>query len=228
MKAMSERNPDVIPELKKAGIDILNDAIECGPACHYTMGGIRVNEQCETSLPRLYAAGEVASGMDGAERIDGGPALTWCLTMGYIAGKEAARKAAQLEWLPLDAGQVREEQRRIDGLIERKAGVRGLEVKTRIKDIMWKYAALVRDGKGLEEALRLLQKIKGDDLPRLSVPSSSPIFNKGLVDALEAIHMTEIAELAARAALMREESRRSRTRPTFRTSTIRSGSATPW
>jgi succinate dehydrogenase/fumarate reductase flavoprotein subunit len=73
----------------------------------------------------------------------------------------------------------------------------------------------VRDGKGLQEALDLLQKIKSDDLPQLSAAGSSPIFNKGLIDALEAIHMTKISELVTRAALMREESRRSHYRTDF-------------
>ena len=90
-----------------------------------------------------------------------------------------------------------------------------MEVKNKIKDIMWKYGALVRDGKGLQEALGLLQKIKSDDLPQLSAAGSSPVFNKGLIDALEAIHMTEVADLVARAALMREESRRSHYRTDF-------------
>ena len=215
IRAMNERNPDVIPKLQNVGIDVFNDALECGPACHYTMGGIRVNEECETSVPRLYAAGEVAAGMDGAERIDGGPAITWCLTMGYIAGKEAARKVRELDWLPVDSDQIEDERRRITALVERKSGVRGVEVKNRIKDIMWKYGALVRDGKGLQEALGLLQKIKSEELPALWAGGSSAVFNKGLVDALEAIHMTEVSELVARSALMREESRRSHYRTDF-------------
>lgn len=215
IRALAERIPETIAKLEKVGIDIFNDAIECGPACHYTMGGVRVNENCETAVPRLYAAGEVAAGMDGAERIDGGPAITWCLTMGYIAGKEAARQAKELDWLPVNNDLVQEEKERIATLRKRQVGIRGLEVKNNIKDIMWKYSALVRDGKGLQEVLGMLQKIKTDDLPQLSVPSSSDIFNKGLVDALEAIHMTEVSELVVRAALIREESRRSHYRTDF-------------
>ena len=178
---IKRERPEYIPKLEKMGIDIRKHALECGPASHYSMGGVRVNENCQTPLGRLYAAGEVASGMDGAERIDGGPAITWCLTMGYIAGKEAAKGAKGLNWLDIDLEQVKAEQEMISSLWERKEGIKGFEMKYMIKDIMWRKCALVRDKHGLEEGLRLIQKIKSDDLPRLCIPGSSRILNKGLV-----------------------------------------------
>jgi len=70
------RKPSWLPKLEKMGVDIRKHAVEVGPGCHYSMGGVRVNENCETNVPRLYAAGEIASGMDGAERIDGGSAFS--------------------------------------------------------------------------------------------------------------------------------------------------------
>lgn len=208
-------DPHFGAQFQMLGIDIHKDAVECGPACHYSMGGVRVNENCETNLPRLYAIGEVASGMDGAERPDGGPAITWCLTMGYIAGKEVAKKAKELDWLNIDSEQVNVELERINSLFCRKEGVKGFAIKDKIRDMMWQYCALVRDGKGLREALSLIQKIKSDDLPRLCVPDSSKVYNKGLVEALEAINMTELSKMIARAALMREESRKSHYRTDF-------------
>jgi fumarate reductase (CoM/CoB) subunit A len=171
------------------------------------MGGVRVNENCETTLPRLYAAGEVASGMDGAERIDGGPAITWCLTMGYIAGKAAAAKTKELNWLEVDRKQVGAEQEKISSLMERREGIKGFEIKYKIKDLMWEHCALVRDRRGLEEALKKIREMKANDLPNACVPSSSRIFNKGLVEALEATNMLHLSEMIVKAALMREESR---------------------
>jgi succinate dehydrogenase/fumarate reductase flavoprotein subunit len=197
------------------GIDIRKHALECGPACHYSMGGVRVNENCETASGRLYAAGEVASGMDGAERIDGGPAITWCLTMGYIAGRKAAEAAKELDWLDIDLEQVKTDQEMINSLWERKEGIKGFEIMYKIKDIMWENCALVRNRHGLEEGLRLIQKIKKEDLPRLSISDSSRILNKGLAEALEAKHMVALSEIILRAALKREESRRSHYRTDF-------------
>ena len=202
-------------KLEKVGIDIRRDALEVGPGSHYTMGGVRINEDCETKLPRLYAVGEVASGMDGAERIDGGPAITWCLCMGYIAGKRAAKQVRELDWLRIDPEQVKEEQERISLLLKQKEGVRGFEIKNKVKDIMWEDCALVRDGEGLKKALTLLQNVRDNDLPRICVPDSSRIFNKGLIEGLEATHMLELSEMTVRAAIMREETRKSHYRTDF-------------
>jgi len=210
-----EYSPAFLSRWKKIGIDIRRHAVEAGPGSHYTMGGVRVNENCETTVPRLFAAGEVAAGMDGAERIDGGPAITWCLTMGCIAGGEASGAARDLAWPEIDYDQVEEERTRIDALFDRKTGIRGCEVKNKIKDIMWEYCALVREGEGMKEALRFIGEIKEDDLPRLCVSYPSPVYNKDFVEALEAAGMAELAEMSLRAALMRRESRRSHYRTDF-------------
>jgi succinate dehydrogenase/fumarate reductase flavoprotein subunit len=212
---IKREKPGYVPKLEKMAIDIRKHALECGPASHYSMGGVRVNENCRTTLERLYAAGEVASGMDGAERIDGGPSITWCLTMGYIAGKEAAKGAKDLNWPDVDLRQVKAEQEMINSLWERKEGIKGFEIKNKVKDLMWRKCALVRDKPGLEEGLRLIQKIKTEDVPRLCIPDSSRILNKGLSEALEANNMVGVSEMILRAALMREESRRSHYRTDF-------------
>ena len=204
-----EYSPAFLSRWKKIGIDIHRHGLEAGPGSHYTMGGIRVDENCSTSLPRLFAGGEVASGMDGAERIDGGPAITWCLTMGYIAGKEALKAAKELSWLDVEPDQVEGEKRKINTLFDRKTGVRGCEIKGRVKDIMWECCALVRDEEGMRDGLRQIVAVKEKDIPRLCVPDSSSIYDKDLVEALEAINMVDLAEMSLRAALMRDESRKS-------------------
>lgn len=233
---IKRERPTFLSKLERMGIDIRKHALETGPAAHYSMGGVRVNESCETALPRLYAAGEVASGMDGAERIDGS-AITWCLTMGYIAGKVAAKKAQELDWLEINPEQVRMEQKRVRSLMEHREGVRGYEIKNKIKDLMWEHCALVRDKKGLEEALMAIERIKKNDLSGICVPTPSKILNKGLVEALEAINMVFLSEMVIRAALMREESRGSHFRADFpkRDNTrwlqnivIRKGKEEPW
>lgn len=212
---MKRERPAYLPKLKKAGIDIFTDALETGPACHYSMGGVVVNENCETTLPCLYAVGEVASGMDGAERIDGGPAITWCLTMGYVAGKEAARAVKDSDWLDIDADQVAQEQDRIRKLWDRRDGVKGFQIKDKIKDIMWENCALVRNGAEMEKGLNMIKKIKSSDLPQLCVPGKSRVLNKGFLEALEAENMVQLCEMILTGALMRRESRRSHFREDF-------------
>lgn len=207
--------PRLWSRIHKVGIDLTRDALETGPAVHYAMGGARVNESCQTTLPRLVAAGENASGMDGAERIDAGPAICWCLTMGYLAGTEGAAKAKDLDWLPVEKEQVVQEEKRLEALHLRGDGVAGHEIKRKIKDIMWDKCGLLRNKTDLQEALDLIGKIKENDLPRLSVQGPSRRFNVSLVDALEAINMMDLAEIAVVSALMREESRGSHYRTDF-------------
>lgn len=207
--------PVYMPKLEKAGIDIRRHALECGPGAHYSMGGVRVDENCRTTVPRLYAAGEVASGMDGAERIDGGPAITWCLTMGFIAGREAANKARDLSWLNVPMEQVEREQNRIKTFSSRRKGIKGFKVKEKVKEIMWEHCALIKDRDGLEKGLSSILHIRGQDLPNLCVESPYKEFNQGMVELLEGIHLVTIAEMIIRAALMREESRQAHYRTDF-------------
>jgi fumarate reductase (CoM/CoB) subunit A len=205
----------ILTKLDKLGIDLHKDALEVGPACHYTMGGVRINENCETRLPRLYAVGEVAAGMDGAERIDGGPAITWCLSMGYIAGKRAAKQVGDLDWLAIDPDQIKEEQEKIGSLRRKKEGIRAFEIANKVKEIMWEHCSLVRNGEGLKQAITRIEEVKGTDLPRISVPDSSPIFNRGLIESFEAANLLCLAEMTVRAATMREETRKSHYRTDF-------------
>lgn len=207
--------PRLMSKAEKVGFDLTREAIEVGPACHYSMGGIRVNEHCESSIPRLIAVGENASGMDGAERIDGGPAITWCITMGYIGGTEGAAKAKKLDLLPVDKKQVTAESKRLEALLHRNLGVTGFDLKEKIKTIMWEKCGLLRDKASMEEGLKLIRNLKKKDLPRLSVPSPSKAYNQGLVSALEASNMLKLAELAIVSAGMREESRRSHYRTDY-------------
>ena len=212
---IQREKPQFIPKLEKLGIDLRKHALECGPACHYTMGGVRVDENCKTSVENLYAVGEVASGPDGAERIDGGPAITWCLGMGYIAAKEAVKKVKKLNWMDIDREEVQAEKNRITSIWNRKQGTKGFEIKQKIKRIMWDECALVRNGEGLKTALEAVETIKRDDAPRLSVATASKIMNKGLIEALEAENELKVSEMTIRAALKREESRRSHYRTDF-------------
>lgn len=207
--------PPFMKSLEAAGIDIRKHALETGPGAHYSMGGIRVNEKCETGINRLYAAGEVAAGMDGAERIDGGPAITWCLTMGFLAGKRAARDARRSGWMDIDSSAVERERDRINALWSRRKGIRAFEIKNTIKEIMWENCSLIRNREGLEKGLEGIRRIRDDEIPHLCVPASTRAYNKGMIEALEATNMVSLAEMVMASALMREESRKSHFRSDF-------------
>ncbi|MBI4331746.1 MAG: FAD-binding protein [Chloroflexi bacterium] len=207
--------PYLLSKAEKLGIDLCREAFEIGPVVHYTLGGIRIDEGCETGVPGLMAVGESTGGIDGAERIDGGTAICWGLTTGHVAGKAAAERAKELDWLPVEREEAALERNRIETLYSRREGVKGCDIKEKVKDIMWEKCGLVRDRAGLEEGLKLIRRIKEDDVPRMSVPGQSRCFNVGLVDALEAENLVTLAELALSSALMREESRRAHYRRDF-------------
>ncbi len=209
-----EAPPD-LKKVEKMGIDIHKQALEVGPACHYTMGGVRVNEKCETSLGRLYAVGEVAAGMDGAERIDGGPAITWCLTMGYLGGTQAAKTTKNLGWLNIDPEQVKTAEDKVTELLKKKAGIKGFEINSRLKDVMYDNCALVKNANGLNQALTFLQNLRNECLPSLYIQEPSRIYNRALVEALESINMVELSEMIVKASLMREETRQAHYRTDF-------------
>lgn len=212
---IAREKPYYLNKLEKVGIDIRKDAVECGPACHYSMGGVRVDENCETNVPHLYAIGEVAAGMDGAERIDGGPAITWCLTMGYMVGKDAAKAVKDMDWLEPDADQLGQERAKIEALWGRTSGVKGFEITKKVKDLMYDNCSLVKEKHEMEHALAALRQIREQDVPRLGVSTSSRIFNKGFMEALEAENMAELSEMVVQASLLREESRGSHYRTDF-------------
>jgi len=212
---IKREKPYYLNKLEKVGIDIRKDAVECGPACHYSMGGVRVDENCETNVPHLYAIGEVASGMDGAERIDGGPAITWCLTMGDVVGKDAAKVVKDMDWLEPDAEQLGQEQAKIGALWNRTSGVKGFEITKKVKDLMYDNCSLVKEKHEMEQALAAMQALRTDAVPRLCVSSPSRVYNKGFMEAWEADYMAELSEMVIQASLMREESRGSHYRGDF-------------
>ena len=194
-------------KLKEVGVDIRYDAIEVAPGAHYVQGGCWINKKCETSYKGLYAVGEVGSGgKDGADRLAGN-SITFCLAMGYIAGREAAERAKEVSLSEVDKRDVEKFSQKIYAPLKRKNGKRPVEIKKAIREIMSTYAFLERDEEGLQFALKKLGEIREKDLPRLATLAKNKIFNVEWVDALEAINMVEVAEMVCNAALMRTESR---------------------
>lgn len=193
--------------LKDAGVDIHEDAIEIGPAAHYVQGGCWINERCETSLPGLYAVGELGSGgKDGADRLAGN-ALPFCMAMGYIAGKEAAQKAKGIEMPPVSDAVIEKVCSEAAAPFMRQDGIRPFTVKKAIRNLMSSNMVYDRNKDELTGSLKELTRIRQEDLPRLYVSAKTEKFNLEWVEALEVRNMIDTAEMSTRAALMREESR---------------------
>lgn len=169
------------------------------PTAHFCMGGIIINESAETSIPGLFAAGEVCAGIHGANRL-GGNALTEVFTVGGIAGRMAAIKAGEIGRPDFPTTQVVEEKTRLESLLTSgNRDVRGL--RKDLKQLMWDKAGIIREKSRLQEAVKRIEELTAD-LPRVQIRDG-----RGLIKYLELRNMLLISEMVCRAALLRAESR---------------------
>lgn len=189
------------------GIDLRKEPVEIAPACHFNLGGIRINEKTETTVRGLYAAGEVAGNVHGANRISGN-ALAETQVFGCRAGKFAANEAKRRKAVPnIRREEIDGELMRISSFFERKNGrKRPRELKRKLKRIMTEYVPVKRDESGIKIAGNRIKEMKTGDLPRIEI-SNIRSFNYELQEAIELSFMLDVSEIVAEAALMRTESR---------------------
>jgi len=189
---------------KAEGIDPSWQPVEWAPGVHHFMGGVRINEKCETNVSGLFAAGEVEGGIHGANRI-GGNALTETQVFGARAGKFAAEKALSTPMPKVNEKQIEEERNRILEIYLRRKGVDAGKIKAEVQGIMEKYVGVIRNAEELQKAINELVRIREEKLPKLWIGNEKSLENLG--EALEVVNFVDVGEMVARAALMRTESR---------------------
>lgn len=205
-RVMAEMLPDVLRYLRNAGVDPVAGRVEVAPAAHYTLGGIRIDERCQTTVPGLFAAGEVAGNVQGANRSSGN-ALTETQVFGARAGWSAAEFATENEHVSevSVSGQVGEEIVRLERYISGEAGVRPQEIKRGVKETMGRYVGFGRDAEGLRQAMELLADWERQLDRMRAVPVRQ--YNRECLEAIEVAAMVRVARAVAQAALARTESR---------------------
>ncbi len=181
-------------------------ALECGPASHFFMGGIRINPDCGTSLPGLYASGEVAGGLHGANRLSGN-ALTQVFVQGAVGGESAAAFAGKTDWVEPDAKQIETHRDRIEAPLHREDGPDTWEVKDHLRNLAWEKVGVIRSGQGLAEALEEFKRIRKEELPRLHSKSKVRKYNKEWIECLQIQSILDTIEAISASALHRKESR---------------------
>ena len=199
---IDEKLETMVLQFENVGVDIKNNPIEVAPTAHHFMGGIKIDTDAASSLPNLYACGEVCGGVHGANRL-GGNALADTQVYGKIAGENASKIAKNTE-LKSNDEMFEAEKERIENLIK-PGSIKACEFKENIKKLMWQKAAIVRDEKGLNEALKQLLEMQ-KNLDNLDV-SAKGQYNSELLTALEVINMVEICILVVKSAILRRESR---------------------
>jgi L-aspartate oxidase len=198
------RFPGISDFLKRYELELGRDLIPVSPAAHYMMGGVRTDARGRTSLPGLYAAGEVAStGVHGANRLASNSLLE-----GLVFGALAAEAMVEEEGVGL---RLRGEEERITEDTEEKREHRGIDGGdeavegwiAELRGVMWRDAGLLRDGMGLRRAQAALEAM------RLSMPAG--VSRR----AVEARNLHLVAQAMVQAALGREESRGAHFRSDF-------------
>ncbi|MEM2881963.1 MAG: FAD-binding protein [Candidatus Bathyarchaeia archaeon] len=206
--------PTMLHDFLDFGVDIRNEPMEVTPTAHHYMGGIKINAKCETNMRGLYAAGEVAGGVHGGNRL-GGNALADNLVFGAIAGESAASYALDNGMPKLDRRQIEAEYERVFAPLERKDGVRQSQLKRRLAKLMWDKVGIFRNGRDMKSALDEIVLMRTKDEPRIYTDNKSTRYNMELVGALEISDMLLVSEILTRSALMREESRGAHYRTDF-------------
>jgi succinate dehydrogenase / fumarate reductase flavoprotein subunit len=207
--------PSMYHQFKElAEIDITQEPMEVGPTLHYFMGGIRVDSDSQmTAVPGLFAAGECAAGMHGANRL-GGNSLSDLLVFGHLAGEGAVAYANELGSAPrVDDDDVVAAIRRATDILNREDGTNPYLVHEDLQNTMESYCGIVRNREDLEKALPEIERI-ADDAARVKAHGASQ-YNPGWHHALDLRNLLITSEAVARAALMREESRGAHTRIDF-------------
>jgi len=203
---IKERLPSMLRQFLDVGVDIRKEPMQVAPTAHHFMGGVQINENAETNIPGMYAAGEITGGVHGGNRL-GGNALADTQVFGRRAGENAARYAMKNPLPSIDEKQVNREIRRVKKALTNKEGLRPVEVKNRLTSLMWDKVGIFRTGKEMQEAIVEIERIKRQDMPRLYVMDGNTRYNREWIEALEIQNLVAVAEMVAKAAFMREESR---------------------
>jgi succinate dehydrogenase/fumarate reductase flavoprotein subunit len=217
-----DRLPSMYKQFKQiAGIDISKEKMEVAPTAHYSMGGIKVDDKCRTKIKGLFAVGEVAGQVHGANRL-GGNSLLGTVVFGKIAGREAAKRAKE--------GGRRIKQRKITptkSLLELSANKeKGLghelfaakhtiEFRNEIQELMQENAGIVREATKLQKGLKRILKLKNEFYSKDNIILKKLKIDENIVRTCEVKSALVVCEAVIKSALMRQESRGAHYRSDF-------------
>jgi succinate dehydrogenase / fumarate reductase flavoprotein subunit len=202
---IKKKLPSMYHQFKQLGdIDITKEPMEIGPTTHYMMGGVRVDGDTQMSdVPGLFAAGECAAGLHGANRL-GGNSLSDLVVFGQRAGEYAAKFAKKHSPADIDMSQVDATARQALEPFER-TGESPYQVQHDLQDMMQDKVGIVRLENEMEQALDGILKLR-ERAKHVAVPGNRE-YNPGWHTALDLPNLLTVSEAITRAALLRKESR---------------------
>jgi succinate dehydrogenase / fumarate reductase flavoprotein subunit len=190
-----------------AGVDITREPIHIKPGCHYIMGGVKTDSDGATSIPGLYAAGEVACiSVHGGNRL-GANSLLDTLIFGRRSGEHAAARALHMPMPDPSRAFLKDEQAKIDAILQRPAGGRRVsEIKDELGTQMNEKCAVFRTQEGLTEMHAIIRRLK-EEAEVAAIDDRGTVFNQDVLGAIELGYMLDCAECIVVGALERKESR---------------------
>ena len=197
-----------------AGVDITKEPMEVGPTCHYVMGGVEVvpDNAAAVGVPGLFAAGEVAGGMHGSNRL-GGNSLSDLLVFGRRAGMGAVEYVKANKAIPVSESAIKSASGRIEAPFTRTGGENAYTLHSELQEVTHNLVGIIRTKNELAEAIEKIAKIRARSA-NISV-SGGRKFNPGFHLAFDLDNMLLVAESTAKCAIEREESRGGHTRDDF-------------
>jgi len=191
--------------MKLADIDITREPMEVGPTTHYVMGGVKVDADSQMStVPGLFAAGECAAGLHGANRL-GGNSLSDLLVFGKRAGEYAIQFARMNGYCRLNEQEIETAMNQALDPFDRTEGDNPFQVQADLQEMMQNLAGIVRKEEELLRALEELGKIR-ERADRVRVTGNRE-YNTGWHTALDLHNLITVSEAVIRAAVERKESR---------------------
>ncbi|MFI5412774.1 MAG: FAD-binding protein, partial [Candidatus Micrarchaeales archaeon] len=206
---IKEKLPSMYTQFKElANVDITKDKMEVAPTVHYIMGGIMVDpETGMTNVKGLFAAGESASGLHGANRL-GGNSLADILVFGKRTGLKAAEHSRKERSEKISDAEAKNEIERISSYLGE--GTNPHLLTERLRSAMSEHVGIVRSGAGLKKALKATYELRKES--RKAKVKGDIKFNQGLIECIELDNMLLLAECIIKSALERKECRGAHTR----------------
>jgi fumarate reductase (CoM/CoB) subunit A len=191
---IESRLPVMLEQFLKFGVDIRETPMEVAPTAHHIMGGLRITPECRATLPGLFACGEVAGGVHGANRL-GGNALAETQVFGKRAGEYAGKSGKRVK--NVDKEQINRQQADLAALLEGSESP--ARIRSQLQQAMWRGAGIFRNAADLSRTLEII-----DCLPLAGIRADSP---RNLGECCIVRNMCLTGSLICRSALIRKESR---------------------
>jgi len=203
--------PGMVERCRDYGFDLAHERVEVSPTGHFFMGGACINTRCQTDLDGLYAAGEDAGGIHGANRL-GGNGIADSTVYGGIAGDCMAEDAVGRERLPYDERQIQEIIQQVEAPLGRE-GIDLYPLREEMRLSNWEKLGIIRDEAGLQEGLRVVRELK-EKMRRAGI-SGGRAYNIVWNDWLNMRNLLDVSEIVGMSAQERRESRGAHYRSDF-------------